>query len=52
MWQLETVDLAALYARFWPTDRIKDVHIAYIGFNAKAGDAAIVTHLGGVVLMR
>ncbi|NQW01926.1 MAG: DUF3047 domain-containing protein [Rhodospirillales bacterium] len=51
-WWPETVDLAALYRRSWPDDRINATRIAFIGVSAAPSTPAFQAYLADLQLSR
>jgi hypothetical protein len=51
-WWLETVDLAALYAKAWPADDPALARVAFIGFSAVGGESASAAYFSGIRLSR
>jgi hypothetical protein len=51
-WWFETVDLADLYRRLWPEDRLDRVQVMFIGLAAVGSESARAAHVSGLRLAR
>lgn len=51
-WWLETVDLADLYAKAWPTDTMQDTQIVFIGVGAAPGSPGHRGRISGIMLSK
>ena len=51
-WWLETIDLAELYARAWPGEKMSHIRISFIGIATEPGREATLAHISGVRLDR
>lgn len=51
-WWFETADLAELYRRLWPNDRIERVQVMFIGLAVAGGRPAAPAHVSGLRLSR
>jgi hypothetical protein len=51
-WWSDNIDLAALYRKAWPNDRIERARIMFVGFAVAAGSGEASSSFGDIVLYR
>ncbi len=51
-WWSDNLDLAALYRKAWPNDRIERARIMFVGFAVGENTAAVQANFGDIVLYR